>query len=86
VCRAAARAADAVSAMATRACRPRAASVQTTVRTSAASPPKKPAVPVTSRWMHSGGSAAVADGTLRDGGSGASRPHVGENRRHQRAT
>ena len=46
---AAAHAAEHVSATAARACRPRAANVQTAVRTSDASPPKKPAVPVTSR-------------------------------------
>ena len=46
---AAAQAAPGVSAMAARACSPRAASVHTAVRTSMLSPPKKPAVPVTSR-------------------------------------
>ena len=61
--------------MAARACTPRAASVHTTVRASDSSPPKNPAVPVISRCRHSGVPPAAS-----------SRPTVGENRRHHRAS
>ena len=73
---AAAQAMPIVSAIAARAWRPRAASVQTAVRASRSSPPKNAAVAVTSRQRHSG----------RSSGRQVSGATAGVKRRHQRAS